>query len=104
MPAFLTKKEVFDWIITGKKTMELRKGKAQNGGRIAFLNGRNESVRGKILRKHEGRLEDVLDIATYKSIIPTAKTLDEAMDFVKRLYPSTKGTFTTYEFQIDEEE
>lgn len=84
--------------------MELRRGKAQNGDNIAFLNGRNESVKGRILRKQEGTLEDVLNTATYQKIIPTAKNLNEAMAFVKQIYPSTEGTFTTYEFEINQQE
>ena len=100
-PAFLTKKEVYEWIRTRKKTVELRRGKSQSGEKIAFLNGRNESVRGRILRKQEGTLEDVLNAGTYKKIIPTAKSLDEAKAFIKQIYPSTEGTFTTHEFELE---
>jgi len=103
MPAFLTKKQVFEWIKTGEKTIELRRGKSQNGDSIAFLNGQKQFVKGRILRKREGKLEDVLNTATYRKIIPTAKSLDEALAFVKQLYPSTDGTFTAYEFQLDGE-
>ena len=101
-PAFLTKKEVYEWIRTRKKTIELRRGKPQNGERIAFLNGRNESVKGRILRKQEGTFEDVLNAATYKKIIPPANNLDEARAFVKQIYPQTGGVFTTYEFELDQ--
>jgi ASC-1-like (ASCH) protein len=103
MPAFLTKKQVFEWIKTGEKTIELRRGRSQNGDSIAFLNGQRESVKGRILRRREGRLEDVLNAATFRKIIPTAKNLDEAVAFVKHIYKSTDGTFTTYEFQLDKE-
>jgi ASC-1-like (ASCH) protein len=102
MPAFLTKKEVFEWIRTGRKNVELRRGKVQNGDAITFLNGRNESLSGRILRKKEGALEDVLNVVNYKQIIPTAKNLDEAKAFIRRLYPSIEGTFTAYEFEIEE--
>jgi ASC-1-like (ASCH) protein len=81
----------------------LRRGKARKGERIAFLNGRNESVRGRILKKNEGNLEDVLNATTYKKIIPTAKNLNEALDFVKKIYQSTEGEFTAYEFEIESE-
>ena len=103
MPVFLTKKQVFEWIKTGEKTIEIRRGKSQNRENIAFLNGQRESVKGRILRKREGKLEDVLNAATFSKIIPTAKSLDEAVAFVKRLYPSTDGTFTAYEFQLNQE-
>jgi len=101
-PTFLTKKEIYEWIRTRRKTIELRRGKSQNGEKIAFLNGRNASVKGRILRKQEGRLEDVLNAATYKKIIPTANSLDEAKAFIKQIYPQTDGTFTTYEFELDQ--
>jgi ASC-1-like (ASCH) protein len=102
-PTFLINKEVYEWIRTKQKTIELRRGKPQNGDKIAFLSGRNESVNGKILRKHEGKLEEVLNAATYKKIIPTANSLAEAKDFIKQIYPQTHGTFTTYEFELDVE-
>jgi ASC-1-like (ASCH) protein len=103
VPAFLTKKQVYDWVLTGEKTIELRKGKSQNGERIAFLNGQRKCLKGRILRKCEGKLEDVLNVATYRKIIPTAKTLDEAVEFIRQLYQSTDSTFTTYEFQLNRE-
>jgi ASC-1-like (ASCH) protein len=103
MPAFLTKKQVFEWIKTGEKTIELRRGRSQNGDSIAFLNGQRESVKGRILRRREGKLEDVLNAATFRKIIPTAKSVDEAVAFVKQIYKSTDGTFTTYEFQLNNE-
>jgi ASC-1-like (ASCH) protein len=81
----------------------LRRGKARKGECISFLNGRNESVRGRILKKNEGNLEDVLNATTYKKIIPTAKNLNEALDFVKKIYQSTEGEFTAYEFEIESE-
>ena len=101
-PAFLTKREVYEWIRTKKKTIELRRGTPQNGEKIAFLNGRNESVKGRILRKQEGSLEDVLNAATFKKIIPTANTLEEAKAFIRQIYPQTGGTFTAYEFELDQ--
>jgi ASC-1-like (ASCH) protein len=100
MPAFLTKKQVFEWIKTGEKTIELRSGKCLKGDRIAFLNGQRQCVKGRILRKQEGKLEDVLNADTYRKIVPAAKSLDEALAFVKRIYPLSDGTFTTYEFQL----
>jgi ASC-1-like (ASCH) protein len=103
VPAFLIKKQVYDWVKTGEKTIELRRGKSQNGDRIAFLNGQRQCVKGRILRKREGKLDEVLNAATYRKIIPTAKTLDEAMEFIKQLYQSTDGTFTAYEFQLNQE-
>lgn len=103
MPAFLTKKQVYDWVLTGQKTIELRKGPSQNGESIAFLNGKRQCVKGRILRKREGKLDEVLNATTYRKIVPTAKTLNEAVEFIKQLYQSTDGTFTAYEFQLSQE-
>jgi ASC-1-like (ASCH) protein len=103
MPAFMTKKQVFEWIKTGEKTIELRSGKPLNGDRIAFLNGQGQCVKGRILRKLEGKLEDVLNADTFKKTVPTAKSLDEARAFIKQIYPLAGGTFTTYEFQLNSE-
>ena len=104
MPAFLTKKQVYDWVKTGEKTIELRKGKPQNGDHIAFLNGQRQCVKGRMLRKREGKLDEILNATTYRKIVPIAKTLDEAVEFVKQLYQSTDGTFTAYEFQLNPEQ
>jgi hypothetical protein len=59
-------------------------------------------VKGRILRKREGHLHELLNSATYKRIIPTARNLDDAVDFVKGIYQSTEGTFATYEFEIEQ--
>jgi ASC-1-like (ASCH) protein len=94
------KKQVYEWIRSGEKTIELRSGKSVNGDSITFLNGRGQTVKARILRKQEGRLEDVLNAVTYRKIVPIAKSLDEALAFVKEIYPLADGTFTTYEFQL----
>ena len=103
VPAFRAKKQVYDWVRTGQKTIELRKGKTQNGSCITFLNGRSQCVKGRILRKLEGKLDEVLNETTYRKIIPNAKTLDEAVEFIRQLYKSTEGTFTAYEFKLNQE-
>jgi hypothetical protein len=70
MPAFLTKKEVYEWIRSGEKTIELRSGKSMNGDSITFLNGRRQTVKARILRRQEGKLEELLTAATYRKIVP----------------------------------
>lgn len=101
MPTFFIKKEVYEWIKLTKKTVELRKGKPRNGEKIAFLSGRNKMIRGRILRKREGKLEELLNIQTYKKIVPCAKNLEEAKAFIKKIYPSTEDLFTAYEFEVE---
>lgn len=103
MPTFRTKKQVYEWIKSGKKTIELRSGRPREGADITFLSGRGESVKGCILKRKEGKLDDVLNSVTYSRIVPTAKSLEEAFVFIKSIYPFTEGIFTTYEFRLDGE-
>ena len=41
MPLFMVKKEVFEWIQTGQKNIELRRGKTEKGDVAVFQCGRN---------------------------------------------------------------
>jgi ASC-1-like (ASCH) protein len=49
----MVKKEVFEWIKTGQKKIELRKGKAKSGEQAAFQCGKR-ILRGRIVKKDEG--------------------------------------------------
>ena len=35
----------------------------------------------------------------YKNIIPSANTLEEAINYIKKLYGTTEGVFTAYYFK-----
>jgi len=95
----MVKKEVFEWIKTGKKTIELRKGKAKSGDQAVFQCSRN-ILRGKIVRRHEGKLQILLQSLNFKQIIPTANSIEEAEAYIKKLYETTDGTFTAYQFAL----
>jgi len=95
----MVKKEVFEWIQTGKKTIELRKGKAKAGDQAVFQCGRN-ILRGKIVRRDEGNLQTLLQKLDFKQIIPTAHSVEEAEAYIKKLYETTDGTFTAYQFVV----
>jgi ASC-1-like (ASCH) protein len=95
----MVKKEVFEWIKTGKKTIELRKGKAKSGDQAVFQCGRN-NLRGKIVRKDEEKLQTLLQSLNFKQIIPTAHSIEEAEAYIKKLYRTTDGTFTAYQFAL----
>jgi len=99
MPLFMVKKDVFEWIKTGKKTIELRKGKAKFGDQAVFQCGRN-ILRGKIVRRDEGSLPALLPSLNFKEIIPTARNLEEARAYIEKLYGTTDGTFTAYKFVL----
>jgi len=79
----MVKKEVFEWIITGKKTIELRRGKAKAGEQAVFQCGR-KILRGKIVRTDEGNLLTLLQKIDFKQIIPTAHNVEEAKAYVKK--------------------
>jgi len=96
MPLFMVKKEVFEWIRTGKKNIEVRKGRAKRGNTAVFQCGR-KTLRKKIVRREEGNLTELIRQDNYKNIIPSAETLEKAIDYIrKRLYGTTEGTFTAY--------
>jgi len=95
----MVKKEVFEWIKTGQKTIELRNGKAKVGDQAVFQCGRN-ILRGKIVRRNEGNLLTLLQSLNFKQIIPTAYNVEEAKAYIKKLYGTTDGTFTAYQFAL----
>ncbi|MEM2111950.1 MAG: hypothetical protein QXX08_08770 [Candidatus Bathyarchaeia archaeon] len=97
MPLFIVKKEVFEWIKTGQKTIELRKGKAKAGDQAVFQCGRN-ILRGRIINKYEGNLSTLLGNLNFKEIIPKANNVEEAIAYIKKLYGTTEGAFTAYRF------
>jgi ASC-1-like (ASCH) protein len=83
MPLFIVKKEVFEWIKAGRKTIELRKGKAKAGSQAVFQCGRN-ILRGKIIDKCEGNLATLMHSLNFREIIPTANAIQEATLTLKR--------------------
>ena len=95
MPVFRTKKEAFEWLSTGKKTVDIRKGKPVLGGVAVYLSGRNV-LRMKIVNAQTGELREVVRLDNYKVVIPTAVNLDEAVIYVQSLYPEYVGVFTAY--------
>jgi len=95
----MVKKEVFEWIKTGQKTIELRKGKARAGDQAVFQYGKN-ILRGEIVRKEERSLSALLQKFNFKEIIPTANSPEEAKAYFKKLYGTTDGTFTAYQFAL----
>ncbi len=46
----------------------------------------------------EGNLTDVLREDNYKNLISSANTLQEAINYIKKLYGTTEGIFTAKSF------
>jgi hypothetical protein len=65
---FLAKKEVFEWLAQGQKTIDVRKG-TLNLGEIAFFQSSLHSLRLKIVKTESGRLKEILRLDNYKAII-----------------------------------
>jgi hypothetical protein len=69
------------------------------GGLTSCSCGRH-ILRGKIVRKDEGNLSALLQKFNFKEIIPSAKNVEEAKAYIKKLYGTTGGIFTAYQFTL----
>ena len=98
MPLFMVRREVFEWVQHGLKTVELRKGKAKAGEQAVFQCGR-DIVRARITEKREGSLPSLLRSFPCDQIIPTARSVEEAEAYIRGLYGATGGTFAAYRFR-----
>ncbi len=95
MPLFRTKKEPFEWIKNGEKTIDIRKGYPLQGEIAVYLSGRNV-VRLSIVRCETGGINEVIREDNFRLIIPSAKTVDEAITYVGALFEGYSGVFTAY--------
>ena len=84
LPLFWAKKEVFAWLKTGTKTIDVRKGSPRTGSMTFFQSGPNY-LELSIVKKETGLLKEVIRQDNFKSIIPTAT-----------IYGSDAGVFTAY--------
>jgi ASC-1-like (ASCH) protein len=92
---FLARKEVFTWLKEGAKTIDVRKGDPRQGDTAVFQSGANH-LRLYIVNKETGLLEEVVTADNFKFVIPTAKTLEEALEYFRKLYAVSSGVFTAY--------
>jgi hypothetical protein len=95
MPLFMAKREVFLWLKAGAKTIDVRKGAPWNGDTAKFQCGPNY-LELPIVKKETGRLSEVIRQDNYTAVIPTARSLEEARDYLRRLYGGEDGVFTVY--------
>ena len=98
MPLFKIKKQIFHWIKNGQKTIDIRKGRAYKGDRVVFQCG-PFLLKMQIIKKKEGKLVKILRPDNYKAVVPIANSVEEAINFLKRLYGETEGVFTAYYLQ-----
>lgn len=101
MPLLFTKKEMFEWLKIGKKTIDIRKGSPHRGEVAVFQSGPNV-LRLKIVKKEMGTLTEVMRSDNYRLVLPSAMTLDDAVADLRRLYGGYDGVFTAYYCTIKE--
>ena len=95
MPVFRTKKEAFQWLSTGKKTIDVRKGFPYRGEIAVYLSGRNV-LRMKVVKTETGGLREVVRSDNYRLAIPSASVVDDAVAYLQGLYDEYEGVFTAY--------
>ncbi len=81
--------------MSGKKTIDVRKGNPFRGEFAVYLSGRNV-LRMKITKRETGRLEEVVRWDNYHLVIPSASILDDALSYLGRLYPGYNAVFSAY--------
>ena len=94
----MVKREVFEWVKSSRKTIEVRRGNARRGEEAVFQCGHNV-LRLAITKKETGKLAELLRANNYKSIIPVANSREEAIGYFQSLYGDIKGIFTAYYLQ-----
>jgi hypothetical protein len=96
VPVFFTKKEYFQALKQGKKTVDVRKGKPAQGSIAVFLSG-PQVLRMKIACKENGKLADLVRVDNFRLIVPWANSLGEVIDLFGLLYRfGVEDIFTAY--------
>lgn len=95
LPLFLAKKEVFDWLAQGKKTIDIRKG-TPKPGQIAIFQSGHRALRLKIVKTESGQLSEILRLDNFKAVIPSAVELGDAVGYLLGIYAVVDGVFTAY--------
>lgn len=95
MPLLYARKEVFNWLKQGKKTIDVRKGNPQRGEIAVFQSGPH-TLRLKIVKRESGRLTEILRLDNYKAVIPSAVELGDAVGYLRGIYGVCDGVFTAY--------
>ena len=49
-----------------------------------------------IVKKETGTLTEVITQENFRSVIPTARNLKDALDYLQEIYGTEKGVFTAY--------
>jgi hypothetical protein len=102
LPLFRTKKEPFEWLSKGQKTIDVRKGDLRHGEFAVYLCGRRV-LRLKIIRTETGRLWDIVRFDNFRLVIPSAESVADAVAYLQGLYWGYDGFFTAYYVGVSED-
>jgi ASC-1-like (ASCH) protein len=91
----LAKKEVLEWLKSGQKTIDIRKGKPREGDRVLFVSGPYR-LEMRVVGCVSGRLSELIRPDNFRSVIPSAESVDEAWAYLGRFYGDYDGVFTAY--------
>jgi len=95
MPLFMAKKKVFMWLKTGTKTIDVRKGTPRKGEVAVFQSGA-ALLEFPIVKKETGKLTEVITQENFRAIVPAARNLKDALDYLQAIYGTEEGVFTAY--------
>ncbi len=95
LPLLWTRKQAFEWLEQGKKTIDIRKGKPHRGEVAVFESG-PKILRLKITKRESGKLRDIVRQDNFSQIIPSATKLEDAVNYVHSLYGCDDDVFTAY--------
>jgi ASC-1-like (ASCH) protein len=95
MPLLYARKEVFQALKEGKKTIDVRRGKPKGGDFAVFQCG-PEVLRLRIVGVESGLLSELVRDDNFLKIIPWVNSLDEALGYMEGLYLDCGGVFTAY--------
>ena len=95
MPLLYAKKEVFEWLKSGQKTIDIRRGLSHQGEFAVFQSG-SKTLKMRIVKCEQGRLTELVHEGNFRLVIPTAKTVGEALNYLHELFGDYDGVFTAY--------
>jgi ASC-1-like (ASCH) protein len=98
MPLLYARKEVFQALKEGKKTIDVRKGKPR-GGEFAVFQCGPEVLKLRIVGVESGLLSELVRGDNFLQFVPWAGSLGEALEYVHGLYPDCSGVFTAYHLE-----
>lgn len=99
LPLFFARKEVFKWLVQGQKTVDIRKGNSVVGEFAVFQSG-PQSVKFRIVKRESGKLEDILRLDNFRTVIPKAANLGDAIGYLRGIYGVYDGIFTAYYVEL----